>query len=147
MQIILLEDVPKLGDMGAVVDVKPGYACNYLIPQGMALLASTGNVSQLRHQQRMIESRKQRLRVEAEQVLTKVDNISVTVTKKVGENDRLFGSVTNRDIAALVKAAGHEVDSKKILIDGPLKELGIYKVRIKLHADLIATVNVWVVAA
>ncbi len=147
MQIILLEDIPKLGDMGEIVDVKPGYARNYLIPQKLALRASTGNVSQLTHQKTMIEARKARMRQEAEAILGNLDNISVSVARKTGDGDRLFGSVTTRDISAALAAQGLEVDSKKVLIDNPLKELGIFEIRIKLHADIHATVRVWVVAA
>jgi large subunit ribosomal protein L9 len=146
MQIILLEDVNKLGDMGDVIDVKPGYARNYLIPQGLALRASTGNVSQLKHQKRTIESRKERLRAEALEILHQVDKVSVTIPKKSGEKDKLFGSVTNRDIATALGHEGHSVNPKKILLDNPIKELGIFKVRVKLHSDIVANVMVWVVA-
>jgi large subunit ribosomal protein L9 len=147
MQVILLEDIPKLGDMGEVVNVKPGYARNYLLPQKLALLASTGNVAQLQHQRQMVDARKARLRAEAQAVLGKIDQTSVTIPKKAGDGDRLFGSVTNRDIAAALHNAGVEVDSKKILLDEPIKELGIYLVRVKLHADIKTDIRVWVVAA
>lgn len=147
MQVILLEDIPKLGDMGAVVNVKPGYARNYLIPQKLALHASNGNVAQLKHQKQMIDARKERMRVAAEDILAKVDGTAIAVAKKSGEGDRLFGSVTNRDIAAALKNQGVDVDSKKILLDNPIKELGIYGVRIKLHADIHAYIRVWVITA
>lgn len=147
MEVILLEDIPKLGDMGEIVSVKPGYARNYLLPQRLALRASTGNVAQLSHQKKMVEARKARKRAEAEQIFGNLNQLSVTLTKKSGEGDRLFGSVTNRDVAAALAANGVEVDAKKILLDNPIKELGIYQVNIKLHADIHADVRVWVVAA
>ena len=146
MQIILLEDVNKLGDMGDVVDVKPGYGRNYLIPQGLAVRASTGNVAQLKHQKRLIDSRRDRLRAEALELLQHVDKVSVTIPKKSGEKGKLFGSVTNRDIATSLGHEGHNVNPKKIILDGPIKDLGIYKVRVKLHSDVVANVLVWVVA-
>lgn len=146
MQVILLEDVNKLGDMGDIVDVKPGYARNYLIPQGLALRASTGQVNQLRHQKQMIEARKVRLHNEAQVLRRQLDQLSVTIAKKVGEGDRLYGSVTNRDIAAAMGALGHTVNPKKLMMDGPLRELGIYAIRIKLHSDVVADIRVWVVA-
>jgi large subunit ribosomal protein L9 len=146
MQIILLEDVNKLGDMGDVIDVKPGYGRNYLIPQGLAVRASTGNVAQLKHQKRLIDSRRDRLRAEALELLQQVDNVSVTIPKKSGERGKLFGSVTNRDIATSLGHEGHNVNPKKIVLDGPIKDLGIYKVRVKLHSDVVANVLVWVVA-
>jgi large subunit ribosomal protein L9 len=146
MQIILLEDVNKLGDMGDVIDVKPGYGRNYLIPQGLAVRASTGNVAQLKHQKRLIDSRRDRLRAEALELLQQVDKVSVTIPKKSGERGKLFGSVTNRDIATSLGHEGHNVNPKKIVLDGPIKDLGIYKVRVKLHSDVVANVLVWVVA-
>ncbi len=146
MQVILLEDVNKLGDMGQIVDVKPGFARNYLLPQGLALLASTGNVARLNHQRQMIEARRVRERNEALGIQQSVDSVSVTLPKKAGENDKLFGSVTNRDIATALDALGHSVNPKKIQLDNPIKDLGVYDVKIKLHADVHAKVRVWVVA-
>lgn len=146
MQVILLDDVPKLGDMGQIVKVKPGYARNYLIPQKLALRASTGNLAQLEHQKQRIESQRVKMRKAALDVHQQIDQLSVTIPKKAGENDKLFGSVTNRDIAAALQALGHEVNSKRIDLDNPIKELGIYSIRIKLHSDVQSSVRVWVVA-
>ena len=148
MQVILLEDVPKLGDMGEIVNVKPGFARNYLLPQKLALQASSGNVAQLTHQRQMIDSRKEKMRAEAEQLQKGLDGVSVTIAKKAGDNtDRLFGSVTNRDIASALESAGHKVDSKKILLENPIKELGIFGVPVKLHTNITASVKVWIVNA
>lgn len=146
MEVILIEDVPKLGDMGEVVEVKPGYARNYLIPQSLAVRADSRNKNQLQHQRRMIEARRVKLAAEAEVTRSAIDQISVTIPKRSADGDKLFGSVTNRDIAAALRSAGHEVNPKKILLDGPLKELGIYTVHIKLHAEIVAGIRVWVVS-
>jgi large subunit ribosomal protein L9 len=146
MEIILIEDVPKLGDMGEVVQVKPGFARNYLIPQRLAVRADSRNKSQLNHQRRIIDARRIKLASEAETTRSAIDQISVTLPKRSGDGDKLFGSVTNRDIAAVLRAAGHEVNPKKILLDGPIKELGIFTVHIKLHADIVAGIRVWVVS-
>ncbi len=146
MEVILLEDVNKLGDMGEIVSVKPGYARNYLIPQGLALRASTGNLAQLKHQQQMVEARRIRQRNEALGIQGKLNGVSVTIPKKSGENDKLYGSVTKRDIATALEAQELTINSKKLLMDQPIKELGIYKLTAKLHADVTADIRVWVVA-
>jgi large subunit ribosomal protein L9 len=96
----------------------------------------------------MIDARKEKLRAEAEQLQKGLDGVSVTIAKKAGDNtDRLFGSVTNRDIASALEAAGHKVDSKKILLENPIKELGIFGVPVKLHTNITASVKVWIVNA
>jgi large subunit ribosomal protein L9 len=147
MEVILIEDVAKLGDMGHTVNVKPGYARNYLIPQKLALPASKGNRKQVEHQLQMIEARKKRRAAEAVELQAKVNGAAVTIARKANEEtDKLFGSVGNRDIASALATAGHDVDHKKILIDNPLRELGIYTITIKLHASITAEVKVWVVA-
>lgn len=145
MEVILLEDVSKLGDMGELVDVKPGYARNYLIPQKLAVIASTGNRSRFAHQQKMVEARKVKMRKAAEEIFSGLNQLSVTIAKKAGDQDTLFGSVTNRDITAALASSGYEVDHKKIRMDRPLRELGIFEIDVKLHADIVATVKVWVV--
>ena len=146
MEIILIEDVPKLGDMGEVVSVKPGYARNYLIPQRLAVRADSRNKTQLDHQRRIIESRRVKLAGEAEALRSKIDQISVTIPKRTADADKIFGSVGSRDIAAALRAEGTEVNSKKIMLEQPIRELGVYTVRIKLHGDIVADVRIWVVA-
>jgi len=145
MEIILLEDVPKLGDMGEVLNVKPGYARNYLIPQKLAQRASKANKAQFEHQQRMVAARRARLRGEALETHKTLDQISVILPRKAGESDKLYGSVTKRDITAALHDHGHDIDTKKVVLDNPLRELGIYAVRVKLHADVVSTIRVWIV--
>jgi large subunit ribosomal protein L9 len=146
MEVILIEDVHKLGDMGDVVNVKDGYARNYLIPQKLALLASRGKKTQFLHQQKMVEGRKAKMQAEAALIQGKINAVSVTIARKSGQGDKLYGSVTNRDIGRALSEIGVEIDHKKIMRDHPLRELGIYPVDIKLHAGISAQIKVWVVA-
>lgn len=147
MDIILTEDVPKLGEMGDIVKVAPGYGRNYLIPQGMAIPATLGNKKELDHQLAIIEKRKMKEREEAQKILNEVHDVSITVSKRVGEEEALFGSVTQREIAELLTAqTGQTIHRKQIVLDKPLAELGIYKVPVKLASGVFATTLVWVVA-
>ena len=146
MQLILTTDIPALGSAGDVVDVKPGYGANYLLPRGKAVLATANNQRQLKHQRRQIEAQLVRERAEAESLAARLQGLSVTLMRLVGEGDKIFGSVTNRDIAEALAAEGVEVDSRQIVLEAPLKALGVYEVDIKLHRDVKVQVKVWVVA-
>ncbi len=146
MEIILTEDVPHLGNMGDVVTVKPGYGRNYLIPKGLAVLATRSNKKQFEHVLRQIEDKRFKLRASAEEKAGAIGEMSVTIAKKVGDEDRLFGSVTNRDIEAALAALGIEIDRRRIVMKEPIKTLGIYDVSVKLHADVEVSVKVWVCA-
>jgi len=146
MRVILVQDVVKLGDMGEVVKVADGYARNYLIPQGMALPANEQNGKAFRHQLKMIERQKSRLRSAALDLVGQLNDISVTIPRQVGDDDKLYGSVTNRDIEAALATEGFEVDRKKILLDKPIRELGVYRIEAKLHGDVRAHIRVWVTA-
>ncbi|MEC9399278.1 MAG: 50S ribosomal protein L9 [Myxococcota bacterium] len=146
MQVILTEDVKNVGDMGEIVEVADGYGRNFLIPKGFALPATSNNRKQLEHQMRLIEKRRESERAAAREILGDIDGISITIPMRVGESDRLYGSVTNRDIATALSQQGVEVDRKQIEVDRPLSELGIYQVPIKLASGIFANVRVWVVA-
>ena len=146
MQIILTTDVPSLGVAGDLVEVKAGYGANYLIPQGLALPATSSNKNQIEHQRRAISARLARDRQDAEGLAAKLSHLSVTLTRLVGDDDRLFGSVTNKDIASALRDQGHEVDRRKIILETPIKALGVYDVPVKVHRDVIAQIKVWVVA-
>ena len=146
MQLILTTDIPALGQAGEVVDVKPGYGANYLLPRGKAVLATANNQRQLHHKRRQIEAQLARERADAEGLASRLEGLSVTLMRLVGEGDKIFGSVTNRDIAEALAAEGVEVDSRQILLETPLKALGVYEVDIKLHRDVKVQVKVWVVA-
>jgi large subunit ribosomal protein L9 len=146
MQVILTEDVPKLGDMGEVVDVAPGYGRNYLIPQGLAVPASGGSAAQIQHKLDQIEVRRERERAAAQEVLGQIDGVAITIPKRVADEDALYGSVSPREIADVLAQAGHEVERKQVVLEQPIGELGIYKVPIKLASGIYAYVKVWVVA-
>ena len=146
MKVILKEDVPNLGNMGDTVTVKPGYGRNYLIPRGLALLADTGNAKELAHVVRQIEAKREALRASAQDVSSRLDGLSITLTKQAGDEDKLYGSVTNRDVHAALAAQGFDVDRRRIIVKDPIKTLGIYAVPVKLHADVEAEVKVWVCA-
>jgi len=147
MQVILREDVDNLGTTGEVVTVKDGYARNYLIPRGLAVQATPRNVRRLSHEKRVIEQRDTKRRRDAQGVKEQLEALSLTIAKHTGEEDKLFGSVTNRDIAdALKEEAGIEIDRKLITLPQPIKALGVYSVEVKLARDVVATVKLWVVA-
>ena len=146
MEVILLEDVPHLGNMGDVVAVKPGYGRNFLIPSGLATLASRGKKKELEHQLRIMAEKRESLRAAAQEVGDAINDFSVTITRRAGDDGRLFGSVSNRDIHDALAEAGHEVERRRIVLGEPIKALGIYKVPVKLHADVDANVLVWVAA-
>jgi large subunit ribosomal protein L9 len=145
MKIILREDVPSLGGKGTVVNVANGYGRNYLIPKGFAYLATPGNMNRYEEEKQFFDARSIKDKEEAQGLASRLTNISCTIAKKVGENEVLYGSVTNADIAAVLKEEGFNVDKRKIVIDEPLKKLGVYNIPIKLHLDVTADLKVWVV--
>ena len=145
MEIILLEDVGGLGNRGARVKVSPGYARNFLLPKRMAIAAdgASGNIFQEAERQRSVRENKSRKL--ATDVAARLSAVSVTIAMEAGEEDRLFGSVTTADIADQINAQGFDIDKRKILLDEPLKQLGVYNVSVKIHGDVDAQVKVWVV--
>lgn len=146
MEVILTEDVPKLGEMGEIVSVAPGYGRNYLIPQGLAIPATSGNKNQITHEIDLIEQRKEREREAAQGVLEELDGISITIPKRASDEDSLYGSVNAREIADVLEQQGHEVTRKMVVLEQPIDELGIYRVPIKLASGIYADVDVWVIA-
>jgi len=145
MNIILTEDVESLGSAGDLVKVKDGFARNYLIPGGKAMAATTQNVKMLEHQRQLVQARLNKLKTEAQQLARRIEEVSCTVAKQVGEEDKIFGAVTAADIHDSLAREGVTVDRKKILLDEPLKSLGIFTVPVKLHQDVTAQLKVWVV--
>ncbi|MBI4777027.1 MAG: 50S ribosomal protein L9 [Deltaproteobacteria bacterium] len=144
MKLILKETIDSLGVRGKIVNVKPGYARNFLIPKGLAVPATDVNIRQLENERYVIEASLIRERDLAEEVARKIESITSTIRAKAGEGDRLYGSITNMDIAKNLLNQGIEIDRKKILLDEPIKTLGETKVSVKLHPDVVAelTVNV-----
>jgi large subunit ribosomal protein L9 len=145
MKVILREEVPHLGDPGAIVSVKPGYARNYLIPQRLASPATSRNIKMMEHELKIVQRQIDLAKAEAAKVMERLAETSVTITKPAGENDKLFGSVTTRDIEAALAAEEITVDRRRILIDEPIKALGVYTVGIKLLGGEQAELKVWVV--
>jgi large subunit ribosomal protein L9 len=145
VKVILRESVENLGNRGDTVDVARGYARNYLIPKSLAVEATSGNRRMYSEEEKLRDVRENKVRRQAERLAEKMRKVSVTAAVQVGEEDRLFGSVTSHDIEELLRAQGFEVDRRKILLDEPLKALGVYTVPIKLHREVECAIKVWVV--
>jgi large subunit ribosomal protein L9 len=146
MQIILTQDVANLGKAGELVAVKPGYGRNYLVPNGFAVSATIHNKTRLEHEKAQIERRVAKEKAAAADIATKISGMTLQFERKVGEDEKLFGSVTNRDIAEQLKRAGVDVDHRTIVLDQPVKALGKYEVPVKLAAGVVATLKYWVVS-
>ena len=145
MKIILTETLDNLGDAGFVVEVKDGYARNYLIPRSLALVASKGNMKVYEELKRQKEARDNRARREAVALSKKLEKASCTIPVAVGKEDRIFGSVTAQHVSEHLVEQGFEIDRRLIELEEPIRALGVYDVSIRLHADVTATVKVWVV--
>ena len=145
MQVILREDVKALGQMGVVVNVKEGYARNFLIPKGLAVEANVNNIKALEHEKRKIQERAKKLRTGAEGLAATISETTLTIKAKAGEEEKLFGSVTAMDIADALKVAGLEIDKKKIVLDEPIRRLGDYTVSVKIHSEVSAQLKIQVV--
>lgn len=145
MKVILMEDVPSLGKMGDLVKVSDGYGRNYLVPHGKAMKATTHNIKILEHQTTQLKNKVDKIKRDAEKLAKRIEAVSCTVTKSAGEEEKIFGSVTSMDIEESLKVEGIEVDRKKIILEEPIKSLGIYTVPIKLHPEVTAQLKVWVV--
>ncbi len=145
MKVILRKDIEKLGNAGDIVTVKDGYARNYLLPRGLAVPATPGNLRAIEEEKKLAELRANREKRAAEKLAEKLNSVSVTATVSVGEEDKIFGAVTTQMIADLLKEKGYDIDRRKIHLEEPIKALGIYDVPIKLHPEVEAKVKVWVV--
>ena len=142
MQVILKEDVEKLGQMGQVVEVKRGYARNYLIPRNLGMEATARNLSQLEHNKRVVTDKIKKVQKESQSQAQKLEQATVTLFHAAGEEDKLFGSVTSMEIAGALLEQGLEVDKRKIVLDEPIKRLGEYKAAVKLPGGVTANVTV-----
>ncbi len=145
MQVILTEDVENLGRSGDLVTVKQGYGRNYLIPQGLALVADERNKKRLEHEKRIIEARAAKLRKDAESIAKRLEEVTLQIERQVGEEEKLYGSVTSKDIQEALADKGIQLDRKKIALAEPIKALGQYTVDVKLARDVTGQVKVWVV--
>jgi len=142
MRIILQENVEKLGTRGEIVDVSEGYARNYLLPRKLAIPATEGNTKRLEQIRASLAKKEASEKGLAESLANQLATVTVTLTRKAGESDQLFGSVTAADIAEALGALGYNVDKRKIRLDDPIKLVGEYSVPAKLHHDVSATIKV-----
>jgi len=146
MKVILREDVENLGKAGEVVKVADGYGRNYLIPRQLALLADVRNMKALEHDRKVIETRAKKARKAAEDIAASISGMSLSISARAGEEGKLFGAVTSRDIAEALDAKGIKVDRKTVQLDEPIKQLGDYKVKIRVATEVVPEISVSVIA-
>jgi len=145
MEIILRQAVENLGKPGDVVKVKPGYARNYLLPRGLAYEATPGNLKRIQQERDRLEAAESARRDTAQGLAEKFEQVSLTFSARVGEEGKLFGSVTAADIAQQLEAQGFHVEKRQIDLHEPIKALGVYRIPIRLHADVKPEIRVWVI--
>jgi len=145
MQIILKEDLDNLGKSGEVVNVKEGYGRNYLLPRGLAVVATADDLARVAHEKRVIAARAAKLSKETQAEADRLGQVTVSIARTVGEEDKLFGSVTSRDIAEALAEQKIVIDAKKLHLEEPIKTLGLTEVQVKLGHGISAKIKVWVV--
>ena len=145
MKVILKEDVHNLGFMGETVSVADGYARNFLMPKNLAIPATNANIKTVEHEKKIIEKKKIKIAAELTEIKNNLEKADITIPVKVGENEKIFGSITSMDIENKLKEAGFNIDRKIIALENPIKELGVQTVKIKLSKDIAADVKVNVV--
>ncbi len=145
MEVILRETVQGLGKEGEIVRVRPGYARNYLLPKGLAALTSGADAKKVEHQRRMLADKHKRELRTLTDLATRISQTEVRIPVRTGEEDRVFGSVTNSDIAEALAVQGIEVDRRKIVVEDPIRALGVYTVAVRLSREVTAELKVWVV--
>lgn len=145
MQVILQEDVRNLGNAGDIVNVREGYGRNFLLPRNKAVIADPKNVRQLEHQKRVVAAKQQKVKQKALELAEKLKELSITISREAGEEDKLFGAVTSKDIADALRGEGYIIDRHDIHLEAPLKQIGIFDINIRLHSEVTGVVKVWVV--
>jgi large subunit ribosomal protein L9 len=146
MRIILTQDVRKLGTIGDIVNVKDGYARNYLLPRNFAVVANESNKAELEHQKRVLERKSAKVLAEFKKLASNIEKVSVTIAKKTGEDEKIFGTVTSAELEAKLKEAGVEVDRRDIVLTEEVKKVGVYNAEVRLHSKITAKLKFWVVA-
>jgi large subunit ribosomal protein L9 len=146
MKVILRRDVENLGPMGQVVNVKNGYARNFLIPRSLAYTATPGALKSIEFEKKQYDKRVAKDKANAEVLAAQFADVQVSITMKVGEEGKLYGSVTTQMISTELLAKGHDVDKKNIIIEEPIKSLGVFDVKVKLFQDVYANLKVWVIS-
>jgi large subunit ribosomal protein L9 len=145
MEVILRQSVDNLGQPGDVVKVSPGYARNYLLPRGIAFEATPGNLKRIARERERLQAAEDQRRSKAQELAARLEQVSLTFSARVGEEGKLFGSVTAADIAHQLEAQGLQVERRMIDLHEPIKALGVYRVPVRLHADVKPEVRVWVI--
>lgn len=143
IHVVLTDDLPNVGKSGELVRVRPGYARNYLIPRGLAIGATASNVARVEHEKKVAEARAAKNKSEAEQLAAKLNTVKLTISRPVGEGDRLYGAVTSRDVEEALASQGHTVDKRRIVME-PIKALGTSTVQIRLATNVTANIEVTV---
>jgi large subunit ribosomal protein L9 len=146
MQVILTQDIQHLGKAGELVSVKPGYARNYLVPQGIAVSATARNKKRLEHNRQIIAKRVAKEQAEAASLANRLNGMILQFERRVSDDGKMFGSVTTRNITEQLKVAGVDIDHRHIVLSEPIKAIGKYEVPVKLKADVDATLKFWVVS-
>lgn len=146
MKVILTQDVDNIGTIGDVVKVRDGYARNFLVPRGLATAATDASQKALEHHKRVLEKKREKVLGAAKGIAAQIEKTSVTVAKQVGEDEKIFGSVTPHELEELLKAEGINVSKKDITILEEIKKVGVYSAQVKLHSQVNAKFKVWVVA-
>jgi large subunit ribosomal protein L9 len=146
MFVLLQANVPNLGHIGDLVKVKPGYARNFLFPRAMAVFADKRNKNKFEHELRLAEDKKQKALTSARELAAQITSVSLTIQKPVGEEDKIFGTVTNVELAEAFKAEGYEFDRRSITVLDDIKRVGVYKGSVKVHPEVVAEFKIWVVA-
>lgn len=147
MRVILKDEVYNLGDAGDIVKVAAGYARNFLLPRGLAIPASEGSLRELEHQKRVAEAIRRKQLSGAKELAVKLENSAISIRREAGADDKLFGSVNNRDIADALAAEGVELDRRSIQLADPIRSIGLFTVPIRLHREVTASVRVYVIRA
>lgn len=145
MEVILNKDIDKIGKAGAVVKVKDGFARNFLLPNKLAIPLTPENLKRLEQERLKKNSEQEKIRKEAEELKSRLEALSLTIPALTQEEDKLYGSIAAHDLAQALKEEGFEVDKNFIMLDEPIKALGIYEVPVKLHAQVLAKIKVWIV--
>ncbi|MCD6219853.1 50S ribosomal protein L9 [Candidatus Calescamantes bacterium] len=145
MRVILRKNIEKLGKAGDIVEVKNGYARNFLFPQNLALPSTPGNLKRVEDERRVLMKKQEKIKEEAENLAKKLEKKSITIPVQVGEKEQMFGSVTAQDIANVLKQEGFSIDKNQIDLSEPIKSLGIYNVKINIHPGVTPVIRVWVV--
>ncbi|MCA2960250.1 MAG: 50S ribosomal protein L9 [Silvanigrellales bacterium] len=146
MLVLLQANVPSLGHIGDLVNVKPGFARNFLFPRKFAIMANAGNKKELEHNLRIAEQKKAKALAAAKELANQIASVSLTIQKPVGEEDKIFGTVTNTELSEAFKAEGFDFDRRAIAILDDIKRVGVYRGTVKLHPEVVAEFKIWVVA-